>query len=59
LSRDGKRIVVGSKDGQCKVVEIVRFEEAGKLRLKKGKEVALRGHVGDITKVEFVCSPYS
>ncbi|GAA5825528.1 hypothetical protein JCM5353_002328 [Sporobolomyces roseus] len=54
LSSDGRRIAIGSKDGQCRVVEIVRFEEQdGKTRLRKGKETALRGHVGDITRVEF------
>ncbi|GAA5912476.1 Rpn14p [Sporobolomyces salmoneus] len=54
LSPDGRRLVLGSRDGQCRVVEVVKFVEGnGKERLRKGKEVALRGHVGDITCVEF------
>ncbi|BGP21077.1 hypothetical protein JCM10213_007595 [Rhodosporidiobolus nylandii] len=58
LSGDGKRVVVGGRDGQARVVEVVRFEDAyaaqakGK-RLAKGRETALRGHVGDLTAVEF------
>ncbi|CEQ40862.1 SPOSA6832_02535, partial [Sporobolomyces salmonicolor] len=60
LSSDGRRLVVGGRDGQVRVVEIVRFEDGqagaagakGK-RLAKGKETALRGHVGDLTAVAF------
>ncbi|GAA5899684.1 hypothetical protein JCM5296_001399 [Sporobolomyces johnsonii] len=57
LSSDGRRLVVGGRDGQARVVEIVRFEDGqagakGK-RLAKGKETALRGHVGDLTTVAF------
>ncbi|GAA6010955.1 hypothetical protein JCM11491_005880 [Sporobolomyces phaffii] len=53
ISNDRRRIVVGSRDGQCKVVEIVEVEENGLQKRTKGKEVALRGHVGDITSVQF------
>ncbi|GAA5994521.1 hypothetical protein JCM5350_004677 [Sporobolomyces pararoseus] len=53
ISNDRKRIVLGSRDGQCRVVEVVAFEDASHKKIKKGKEVALRGHVGDITCVEF------
>ncbi|GAA5949157.1 hypothetical protein JCM3765_003308 [Sporobolomyces pararoseus] len=53
LSNDHKRIVLGSRDGQCRVVEVVALEENNHKKLKKGKEVPLRGHVGDITCVEF------
>ncbi|GAA6063905.1 hypothetical protein JCM10212_003011 [Sporobolomyces blumeae] len=68
ISRDGKRIVVAGRDGFASVVEVVRFEPgldgrvstsssssstASDVKLRKGKEVSLRGHVGDITHVEF------
>ncbi|GAA5834307.1 hypothetical protein JCM3766R1_005179 [Sporobolomyces carnicolor] len=53
LSGDRKRIAIGSRDGQCRVIEIVKFDDHGSERLRKGKEVALRGHVGDITSVDF------
>ncbi|GAA6030499.1 hypothetical protein JCM8097_006176 [Rhodosporidiobolus ruineniae] len=56
LSGDGRRVVLGGRDGQAKVVEVVHYANgqgaAGK-RLGKGKETALRGHQGDLTAVEF------
>ena len=54
LSGDRKRIAIGSRDGQCRIIEIVKFDDHGSERLRKGKEVALRGHVGDITSIDFV-----
>ncbi|GAA5858223.1 hypothetical protein JCM8547_005696 [Rhodosporidiobolus lusitaniae] len=54
LSGDGKRVVVGGRDGQAKVVEVVKFEGGQEGRkLGKGKETALRGHQGDLTGLEF------
>ncbi|GAA5887022.1 hypothetical protein JCM6882_009420 [Rhodosporidiobolus microsporus] len=53
LSSDGKRVVVGGRDGQARAVEIVRYEAGHGKKLGKGKETALRGHKGDLTAAEF------
>lgn len=57
LSSDGKRVVLGGRDGQARAVEIVRYEAGSGTKLGKGKETALRGHKGDLTAVEFVRLP--
>ncbi|BGP35971.1 hypothetical protein JCM10296v2_007823 [Rhodotorula toruloides] len=56
LSGDERRVVVAGRDGQARVVEVVRFEDGASARgkrLSKGKETALRGHIGDLTAAEF------
>ncbi|GAA5833529.1 hypothetical protein JCM11251_003519 [Rhodosporidiobolus azoricus] len=53
LSSDGKRVVLGGRDGQARGVEIVRYEAGYGRKLGKGKETALRGHKGDLTAAEF------
>ncbi|BGO96231.1 hypothetical protein NBRC10512_002125 [Rhodotorula toruloides] len=56
LSGDERRVIVAGRDGQARAVEVVRFEEGASTRgkrLGKGKETALRGHVGDLTAAEF------
>jgi WD40 repeat protein len=59
LSGDERRVIVAGRDGQARVVEVVRFEAGANAkgkRLGKGKETALRGHLGDLTAAEFVRS---
>ncbi|GAA5935590.1 uncharacterized protein JCM15063_001747 [Sporobolomyces koalae] len=51
ISPDRTRLVVGSRDGYCQVVEIESDPQSR--RLTKGKDIALRGHVGDLTHIEF------
>ncbi|BGP74383.1 hypothetical protein NBRC10513v2_007815 [Rhodotorula toruloides] len=56
LSGDERRVLVAGRDGQARVLEVVRFEDGASARgkrLGKGKETALRGHVGDLTAAEF------
>lgn len=56
VSTDEKRLVVGSRNGECRVVEIVDCggQDRKGLGVKRGREVALRGHVGDITAISCV-----
>lgn len=64
-SGDGRRIVVGGVDGIASVVELVEQvvvkpsagAAARRTRVVKGKETALRGHVGDLTDAAFVSRP--
>lgn len=62
-SPDGKRIVAGGTDGQAQVLEVVEHvDAAGRIShdrtwVTKGKEVPLRGHVGDLTDAAFVSRP--
>ncbi|GAA6009895.1 hypothetical protein JCM10207_002148 [Rhodosporidiobolus poonsookiae] len=54
LSPDGRRVVLGGRDGRAQVVEVVEVDQQpGGKALRKGKETALRGHSGDLTAVEF------
>lgn len=61
-SGDGRRIVVGGVDGLSSVVElveqvVVKPSATRRTRVVKGKETALRGHVGDLTDAAFVSRP--
>lgn len=59
-SPDGKWIVAGGTDGQAQVLEVIEHANAAsrvshdRTWIAKGKEIALRGHVGDLTDAAFV-----